>query len=111
VDETHVGGEEPGHPGRPGRDSEKKVPVAVALELDDEGKPRRVAIASVKRVDGHCLKRFATKMIAKGSKPRTDGWGAYPVVADPGRSANNKRLWRRLRDRYEEGASHSQWRD
>jgi len=33
IDETYVGGEEPGHPGRPGRDSKKKVPVGVALEL------------------------------------------------------------------------------
>jgi len=59
VDETYVGGEEAGRPGRPGRDSEKKVPVAVALERNDEGKPERVAMASMKRVDGHCLKRFA----------------------------------------------------
>jgi len=84
VDETYVGGEEPGHPGRPGRDSEKKVPVAVALELDDEGRPKRVAMASVKRVTGHDLRRFAVKAIAKGSKLRTDGWGAYRVVAKAG---------------------------
>jgi len=34
VDETYVGGEEPGRRGRPGPDRRKKVPVAVALELD-----------------------------------------------------------------------------
>jgi len=73
VDETYVGGEEPGHRGRPGRDSQKKVPVDVALELNHEGKPKRVAMASVKRVTGHHLKRFAVKAIAKGSKLRTDG--------------------------------------
>jgi transposase-like protein len=84
VDETYVGGEEPGHPGRPGRDSQKKVPVAVALELDPQGKPRHVAMASVKRVTDHHLKRFATKVIAQGSKLRTDGWGAYRVVAKAG---------------------------
>jgi hypothetical protein len=84
VDETYVGGEEPGHPGRPGRDSQKKVPVAVALELNDEGKPNRVAMASVRRVTGHHLKRFAVKAIAKGAKLRTDGWGAYRVVAKAG---------------------------
>jgi len=84
VDETYVGGEEPGRPGRPGRDSDKKVPVAVALELDAAGKPRRVAMASVKRVSGHHLKRFAVQAIAKGSRLRTDGWGAYRVVAKAG---------------------------
>ena len=84
VDETYVGGEEPGHPGRPGHDSEKKVPVAVALELNGEGKPKRVAMASVKRVTGHHLKCFAVGAIAKGSKLRTDGWGAYRAVAKAG---------------------------
>ncbi len=84
VDETYVGGEEPGHRGRPGPDSQKKVPVAVALELNDEGKPRRVARASVKRVTGHHLKPFAVKAIAKGSTLRTDGWGAYRIVAKAG---------------------------
>ena len=84
VDETYVGGEEPGRPGRPGPDSQKKVPVAVALELDERGKPRRVAMASVKRVDGHCLKRFAQRTIAKGATLRTDGWGAYRTVAKAG---------------------------
>ena len=41
------------------RDFPQKVPVAVALELNDEGKPKRVAMSSVKRVTGHHLKRFA----------------------------------------------------
>jgi len=84
VDETYVGGEEPGRPGRPGQDSDKKVPVAVALELDGGGKPGRVAMASVKRADGHCLKRFAQSTIARGSTLRTDGWGAYRAVAKAG---------------------------
>lgn len=84
VDETYVGGEEPGHRGRPSRDSEKKVPVAVALEMDERGKPRRVAMSSVKRVNGHCLWRFAQRVIAKGSTLRTDGWGAYRRVAMAG---------------------------
>jgi transposase-like protein len=84
VDETYVGGEEPGRRGRPGPDSDKKVPVAVALELDEEGKPRRVAMASMKRADGHCLKRFARRAIAQGSTLRTDGWGAYRSVAKAG---------------------------
>ena len=41
-------------------------------------------MASMKRVDGHCLKRFAVKAIAKGSELRTDGWGAYRTVAEAG---------------------------
>lgn len=84
VDETYVGGEEPGHRGRPGCDSDKKVPVAVALEMDEHGKPKRVAMSSVKRVNGHCLRQFAQRVIAKGSTLRTDGWGAYRTVAKAG---------------------------
>ena len=41
-------------------------------------------MASVKRVTGHHLKRFVVQAIAKGSKLRTDGWGAYRVVAKAG---------------------------
>ena len=48
--------------------------MAVALELNDEGKSKRVAMAPVKRVTGHHLKRFAVKAIARGSKLRTDGY-------------------------------------
>lgn len=84
VDETYLGGEEPGRPGRPGPDRVKKVAVAVAVELIDKGKPQHVAMASVKRVDGHGLKRFARAMIAKGSTLRTDGLAAYGAVARSG---------------------------
>ena len=81
VDETYVGGAEPGHPGR---GVEKKVPVAVALELAEDGKPRRIAMSTVARVDGHSLKRFATANVKKGSMLRTDGWSAYRSVAKAG---------------------------
>ncbi len=81
VDETYVGGAEPGHRGR---GVEKKVPVAVALELTEDGKPRRIAMSTVARVDGHSLKRFATANVKKGSALRTDGWGAYRSVAKAG---------------------------
>lgn len=81
VDETYVGGAEPGHPGR---GVEKKVPVAVALELAEDGKPRRIAMSTVARVDGHSLKRFTTANVKKGSALRTDGWSAYRSVAKAG---------------------------
>lgn len=56
----------------------------MALELDPESKPKRVAMALVKRVTGHHLKRFAVRAIAKGSRLRTDGWGASRRVAKAG---------------------------
>ena len=36
IDETYVGGREPG---KPGRGVEKKIPVAVAIELDQGKRP------------------------------------------------------------------------
>ena len=81
VDETYMGGQEPG---RPGRGVEKKTPVAVAVELNEAGKPRHIAMRCLARADGHSLKRFAVETIEKGSTLRTDGWGAYRRVAKAG---------------------------
>ena len=81
IDETYVGGREPG---RPGRGVEKKVPVAVAVELDEDKRPRRIALESVARVDARSLKAFTQANVKKGSCLRTDGWGSYRSVAKAG---------------------------
>ena len=80
VDEAYVGGEAEGPRGR---GAENKTPVGVALELVD-GKPRRIAMESLARVDGHSLRKFASASIEPGSTLRTDGWGAYKQVAKAG---------------------------
>ena len=81
VDETYTGGIAEG---KRGRGAENKTPVAVAVELKPDGKPGRIALAALAHADGHCLKKFAEKNIAKGSSLRTDGWGAYRRVAKAG---------------------------
>jgi len=81
VDETYVGGKAEG---KRGRGADKKTPVAVALELRSDGKPGHMGMRSLKRVDGHCLRRFAEQKIKKGSTLKTDGWGAYRSVAKAG---------------------------
>lgn len=81
IDETYVGGKEPG---RPGRGVEKKVPVAVAVELDADGRPKRIAMGGLERVDARSLKDFTTRHVATGSSLRTDGWGSYASVAKAG---------------------------
>jgi hypothetical protein len=83
VDECYVGGDAEGT-GTTGRGSANKTPVAVALELKGNGKPGRVAMDTLPRVDGHCLRKFAEQSIAKGATLRTDGWGAYRRVAKAG---------------------------
>jgi hypothetical protein len=81
IDETYVGGKEPG---RPGRGVEKKVPVAVAVELDENRRPKRIAMGGLERVDARSLKDFTTRHVEKGSSLRTDGWGSYVSVAKAG---------------------------
>jgi len=81
VDEAYVGGVAEGPTGR---GAAKKTPVAVAVELNAAGKPKRVALDTLARVDGHSLRKFAVRSIAPGSTLRTDGWGAYRRVARAG---------------------------
>jgi transposase-like protein len=83
VDDCYVGGDAEGT-GTTGRGAANKTPVAVAIELDDAGKPRRVALDALAKVDGHSLRKFAAKSIEKGATLRTDGWGAYRAVAKVG---------------------------
>jgi transposase-like protein len=82
VDETYIGGSAEDS-GTTGRGAASKTPVAVALELE-HGKPRRVALRRLERVDGHCLRRFARAAIRRGSTLRTDGWGSYRRVVEAG---------------------------
>jgi hypothetical protein len=82
VDETYVGGSAEDS-GTTGRGAATKTPVAVAVELTD-GRPRRVALRRLERVDGHCLRRFARAAIRRGSTLRTDGWGSYRRVVEAG---------------------------
>ena len=81
VDETYVGGQ---GEGKRGRGADKKTVVAVALELRSDGKPGHVTMRSIARPDGHCLRRFAENKINKGATLKTDGWGAYRLVAKAG---------------------------
>ena len=81
IDETYVGGREPG---KPGRGVEKKIPVGVAIELDHDKKPRRIAMAGLQRADAKSLRGFTLKHVAGKSHLRTDGWGAYRSLAKEG---------------------------
>jgi hypothetical protein len=83
VDEAYVGGEAEGS-GTTGRGSAGKTPVAVAVELDEAGKPGHVALGTLAKVDGHSLKKFATQSIEPGSTLHTDGWSSYKTVAKAG---------------------------
>jgi transposase-like protein len=73
VDETYVGGVEPGvH----GRETETKSVVAVAAEEDGRG-IGRIRLRRVEDVSAESLLPFVRDVVEPGSEVRTDGWPGY----------------------------------
>jgi len=73
VDETIVGGVDPG---TRGRRIGKKALVAVAVE-SDSGRAGRVRLARIRDASRDSLHGFVTAHVASGSVVLTDGWPAY----------------------------------
>ena len=82
VDETYIGGEEPG--GKQGRGSENKVLVVIAVEVNDKHKPGRVRMSVIPDASGKSLESFIIDHIEKGSTVITDGWKGYSSVESCG---------------------------
>jgi transposase-like protein len=73
VDETYLGGLEEG---KPGRGTEKKALIAVAVEEAARGSGR-VRLRIIKDASGASLEGFVRDCIAPGSVVHTDGWSGY----------------------------------
>ncbi len=95
VDETYVGGAEPGVGGRQLVD---KALVVIAVELDGK-KVGRVRLRHISDASGKSLVGFLDDCVAKGTKVHTDDWNGYngvqaagfthrvtPVLGDPERA-------------------------
>jgi len=80
VDETYLGAEEEGIPGR---GSEKKILIVVAVEVKAEHMGR-VRFRCIKNASAEQLLPFIADNIAKGSTVITDGWSGYNQVAAKG---------------------------
>jgi len=74
VDETAVGGYDPGSPGRAKGD--KKL-VSVALEITEKGEFGRAYAQQIKDYSGKELKKIFDKHISKDSRIKTDKWSGY----------------------------------
>ena len=83
VDETYIGGEEEGHPGR---GSEKKILVVCAVELvrwvdkkteNERVRPGRIRLRAIPDASSNSLIPFVTGNVKPGSIVRTDGWAGY----------------------------------
>jgi transposase-like protein len=81
VDETYVGGEEPGVSGR---HTDKKAIVAIAVEVLEPKGFGRARLRCVPDVSSASLIPFVCDVVAPGSIVRTDGWPAYSPLPDHG---------------------------
>ena len=77
VDETYVGGEEPGLRGGRARGKKALVAIAVECRAGGSGRTRMARIPDATRVSLH---GFITAQIAAGSTVLTDGWPAYTGI-------------------------------
>ena len=73
IDETYVGGPEPG---KPGRQTEDKAVVAVAAEKRSRG-IGRIRLHGVADVSADSLIPFVQAVAVPGSTIHTDGWSGY----------------------------------
>jgi len=76
VDETFIGGEEPGLRG--GRQKGKKALVAVAVERLEPKGFGRCRMAPIPDASGDSLGAFLQQNVEPGARVITDGWKSYP---------------------------------
>ena len=73
VDEAYVGGV---HPGRPGRQTETKALVAVAVEMEGR-RLGRIRLRRLVDASARSLMPFVQEAVDAGSRVHTDGWVGY----------------------------------
>ena len=73
VDETYVGGQEPGVRGR---ETERKALVVIAAEEDGPG-IGRIRMQRVEDASAHSLLPFVEEAVSPGALVHTDGWSGY----------------------------------
>lgn len=78
VDETYIGGLEPGLAG--GRAKGKKVLVAVAVEVTEPRGFGRCRMQIIPDATGPTLREFLTATVEPGTRVITDGWNGYQGI-------------------------------
>ena len=82
VDESYIGGKESG--GKPGRGSENKVLVNIAVEVKDNGQLGRIRMKMINDASKDSLHGFVSAFILKGSTVISDGWSGYSGLTEKG---------------------------
>jgi len=81
VDETLVGGSQPG---KRGRGAEKKELVLVAVEDHEKKGMGRIRLKHIPSASSITLEKGVTELIEPGSTVRTDGWKGYSKLEKKG---------------------------
>lgn len=82
IDEAYIGGEESG--GKPGRGTENKTLVAVAVELGTKGQLGRTRLGVIANASKKSLLSFIKDNVEGGSTIISDGWKGYTSIASEG---------------------------
>lgn len=82
VDETYLGGEEPGLRG--GRQKGKKSLVVIAVERKEPHGFGRCRMAVVKDASAESLQSFVAENVEPGARVVTDGWPSYVGITGLG---------------------------
>ncbi len=82
VDDAYLGGERNG--GKPGRGSENKRPLVVAVDTDDEGHPGMAVIEPVPGFTTAAFKVGYNDRLEKDAEVYSDGLGAFRAAIDLG---------------------------
>ncbi len=75
------GGGERGVAGR-GRGAAGRIPIAGAVELSEDGSPRRVRLKEVDGYGAEALRGFIAGAVEPGAWTVTDGWSGYTGLPD-----------------------------
>jgi transposase-like protein len=73
IDETLIGGVQPG---KRGRGADGKALVAIGAEVHESG-PGRVRMRRIANASADTLTEFVLDNVARGAEVHTDGWGGY----------------------------------
>jgi len=84
VDETYIGGQDPGLAG--GRAKGKKILTGIAVETHADGGLGRCRVAPLENAKAPTLRSFIQDHVAPGSLIVTDGWGGYRRISKYGYS-------------------------
>jgi transposase-like protein len=87
IDDFYLGGERPG--GKAGRGSENKIPIVVAVSLNEAGHPVHARITAVSGFSSEAIADWAKHHLAAGSQVLSDGLACF-------RAVTNQALPRRL---------------